>query len=123
MKKAISISLILLLSAQSLYRLGLISYFDLNREYIARVLCANRDEPIPVCYGNCFLQRNLSLADQHNTDQKKPAETKVKVEVPVFLVGQVFALELVTVAQKGNTFLVNFYSPPSGPGLFHPPIG
>jgi hypothetical protein len=84
-KKVISIGLILVLSAQCLYQLGIITYFQLNRDYIAQVLCINKSKPMTMCYGNCFLKRNLKLTDQ-TEKTTVPSETKIKIEVPSFIV-------------------------------------
>ncbi|MEL7003798.1 MAG: hypothetical protein AAFN93_13830 [Bacteroidota bacterium] len=45
--------------------------FELRRDYIAEVLCINRDEPITVCGGSCFLSDQLERASDHQKDQDK----------------------------------------------------
>src|SRR5688500_9785475 len=54
-KKVIAIVFLLLLCTQYIFKLGIITYFEANREYIAEVLCVNKAEPITMCYGQCFL--------------------------------------------------------------------
>jgi len=91
LKRIISISLIFILAAQSLYQLGLFTYFEINRDYIAQVLCINRnnydpEEPaITMCGGQCFLKKNLKLADDTPIDGKTPA-SRLKIEIPSFVV-------------------------------------
>ncbi|MGM9507924.1 hypothetical protein ACS5NO_09360 [Larkinella sp. GY13] len=48
---------------------GTIAYFQLNKEYIARVLCENRDRPELHCDGQCYLARRLK-AQQEKQDQQ-----------------------------------------------------
>lgn len=84
MKKVISIGLIFLLSAECLYKLGIITYYQLNKDYVAEVLCVNKDNPITMCYGKCFLKRHLDLADG---GQKAPVQQgSEKTDMPVFLI-------------------------------------
>ncbi|MEO1052080.1 MAG: hypothetical protein AAFX87_15720 [Bacteroidota bacterium] len=35
--------------------------FEVRREYIAKVLCINQDEPIAICGGKCYLTERLDF--------------------------------------------------------------
>ncbi|QRR00061.1 hypothetical protein [Dyadobacter sandarakinus] len=52
---------------------GTIAYYQLNKEYIARVLCENRDKPQLHCNGHCYLAKKLKkqqeAQDQKTTEQ------------------------------------------------------
>ena len=48
---------------------GTIAYFQLNRDYIARVLCENRDRPQMNCNGQCYLAKRLK-AQQDKQDKE-----------------------------------------------------
>lgn len=48
---------------------GTISYYHINKEYITRVLCENRDKPQLHCDGHCFLAKKLK-AQQQKEDQQ-----------------------------------------------------
>jgi hypothetical protein len=85
-KKCIAIGLILIMSAQCFYKLGVITYFQLNRDYIAEVVCVNKEKPITMCYGQCFLDKSLDLADDHTTDDGTAPSGKQRIDFPVFLV-------------------------------------
>lgn len=85
MKKIIGIGLILAMSAQCFYELGVIAYFQLNRDYIAEVLCINKEKPMNMCNGQCFLDKNLDVADGASEEGRVPTNTQ-RVEFPVFLV-------------------------------------
>jgi hypothetical protein len=59
---------------------GTIAYYQLNRDYIARVLCENRDKPQLHCDGQCYLAKRLK-AQQDRQDK----ETTERVQnSPVF---------------------------------------
>ncbi|WP_254448440.1 hypothetical protein [Spirosoma rhododendri] len=47
---------------------GTIAYYQLNRDYIARVLCENRDRPELHCNGQCYLAKKLK-AQQDRQDK------------------------------------------------------
>ncbi|CAG5018067.1 hypothetical protein DYBT9275_05913 [Dyadobacter sp. CECT 9275] len=71
---------------------GTVAYFNINRAYIARVLCENRDKPTLNCNGKCYLAKKLK--EQQN---KKDKETTERVEnMPI--------AQLFFVASHGFTF-------------------
>jgi hypothetical protein len=108
------------MSAQSFYQLGLFTYFELNRNYIAEVLCINKEDSMSVCHGQCFLKKNLNLAD--DTEKAPVPKTKDKSEIPFFLISDVVSLSQVL----PQTSEVNFSIAPSSTidfpsSIFHPP--
>ena len=48
---------------------GTIAYYQVNRDYIARVLCENRDKPDLHCEGKCYLAKKLK-AQQDKQDKE-----------------------------------------------------
>ena len=48
---------------------GTIAYYHANKDYIARVLCENRDKPQLHCDGKCYLARKLK-AQQDKQDKE-----------------------------------------------------
>ncbi len=50
--------------------------FEMRREYIAEVLCINRDKPITICGGTCYLELNLERA-QPNSEAVPTAFTSL----------------------------------------------
>lgn len=88
MKKITSLALVLIMSLHCFYKLGVITYFHLNREYIAEVLCINKEKPITMCYGQCFLNRTLDPAHDSPVDEGTVPAAKQQVDFPVFLISQ-----------------------------------
>jgi hypothetical protein len=120
-KKVIAIVFILLLSAQYVFKLGIITYFETNREYIAEVLCVNKTKPITMCYGQCFLNRNLSVLE--NEDASRPVTTfKYQIESTAFIY-QANEINLSLYSQKVEKMcpFQTFYSFSSDVSIFHPP--
>lgn len=81
LKKLISICLIFVVMLQSFSRLWIIVSFKANQEYIAKVLCINRDKPEMHCNGNCILMQRMRAADEHEKEQL-PQKLKEHEEAP-----------------------------------------
>jgi len=58
---------------------GTIAYFHLNREYIAKVLCENRQRPELKCNGRCYLARQLK--QQEDNKDKETASRVLNLPV------------------------------------------
>ncbi|MCF0060414.1 hypothetical protein MUK70_14310 [Dyadobacter chenwenxiniae] len=43
--------------------------YELRKDYIAKTLCVNRDTPITMCYGKCYLAKKLNAASQQQERQ------------------------------------------------------
>lgn len=54
---------------------GIIAHYQLNKEYIARVLCENRDKPQLHCDGHCYLAKRLKAQED-----KQDKETTERVQ-------------------------------------------
>lgn len=55
--------------------------FELRKEYIAKVLCIEKDRPMTVCGGRCYLTAQLEKAASQDQDAKVPTR---HVEVSFF---------------------------------------
>lgn len=51
---------------------GTIAYYHVNKDYIARVLCENRDKPQLHCDGQCYLAKKLKT--QQDKQDKETTE-------------------------------------------------
>ncbi|MFD1143721.1 hypothetical protein ACFQ4C_21510 [Larkinella insperata] len=60
-----------------------IAYFQINKQYIARVLCENRDRPELHCDGQCYLARRLK-AQQEKEDQQTAEQVQNLPVVQLF---------------------------------------
>ena len=54
---------------------GTIAYYHVNKDYIARVLCQNRDKPQLHCDGQCYLAKKLKTQQD-----KQDKETNERVQ-------------------------------------------
>jgi hypothetical protein len=121
MKEKISIFFLVVLSLPAVYKVGFFTFYQLNKDYIAENYCVNKDRPITMCYGSCFLEKGLGLADQApNPDS---LVSTLKFEIQEFLVDDVVIPTNIT--ESVLTF--SFFSASSIEEgipfpIFHPPL-
>lgn len=110
------------MSLQCFYQLGVLTYFQINRDYIAEVLCINKEKPITMCNGQCFLDRTLDLAADTDADDGTPPVAKQVVDFPVFLVSDNDCpLFHQTILEPGNFRYTPGTSSAYSAAPFHPP--
>lgn len=64
---------------QPMYRISILANFYLNRDYIAEVLCINKDKPELQCAGSCHLSKQLQQADEQ--EKEIPVAQLQKAEI------------------------------------------
>ena len=69
MKNALLFLLLFATLLPSVSQWGTIAYYHANKDYIARVLCENRDKPQLHCDGQCYLAKQLK-AQQDKQDKE-----------------------------------------------------
>ena len=96
--------------------------FNLRRDYIADVLCINRDEPMTVCGGKCYLDLQLEKATEKQDGEATGPERQIEISF--------FSQELVSMVfspfsshwEKDYGVFHNVIFPDSFYGdIFHPP--
>lgn len=118
LKRGFAILILAALAAQSFSQLGIVAYYRLNRSYIAKYLCINRDKPMMHCNGKCFLARQL----RENEQREHQGNVEVKADIALFCsTSQEFLSPSLPVA----VILLNRYSTVDYPrpffSIFHPP--
>jgi hypothetical protein len=102
---------------------GIIALYQLNKNYIARVLCENRDKPQLHCDGQCYLAKQLK-AQQDKQDKETTERVQnlpsmqlfYQLTLP-FLFNPVWILHVL--AEFSLYRLPTYLAPLMG--LFHPP--
>lgn len=64
---------------QCLASLGVLAWFQVNRTYIANVLCENRDKPAMHCNGQCILMKKLKKLDESEKSSRDAGMHKTEV--------------------------------------------
>lgn len=78
MKKIVTYFLLVLFVFQSTSNVWIISSFYINRDYIAKELCINRFDKMPVCKGKCYLEKKI--ADNEKKEQKIPNAKEKEIQ-------------------------------------------
>ena len=65
----IAILLLLCSASVSLSGLFVVAGFEMNRGYIAKELCVNKDKPQLHCNGKCYLMKKLKQAEEKEQKQ------------------------------------------------------
>ena len=80
MKLFAVISLSLLMLVQPLSKMLIVAEYQVNKNYIATVLCINKSKPQLHCEGKCQLTKQLAKAQHSETEV--PEFLKIKAELP-----------------------------------------
>lgn len=96
--------------------------FNLRQDFIAKTLCINKDEPITVCNGNCFLTRQLHKAQEQQ--QEKQGVFTGKTDFTFFTKSLSSFIFLSGINYQNDTFIdyaSDFIPSDFVKGIFHPP--
>ena len=93
--------------------------FELNKEYIRDVLCVNRDKPITICGGSCYLKNRLD-EEQSKTTSSSSSTKRMAMAFYFEEISKVFIPLSWNVLIYAD--LQAKYSSPFIKGIFHPPI-
>lgn len=74
-------------------QLGILAWYNLNKTYVAAVLCENKSKPELNCCGKCYLRKQMKKTEEGTQEQGKGAPSRsFKMEIPEFLVAEAFRL-------------------------------
>lgn len=80
LKKAISIVFVFLLIFSNLSRIWILIDFKVNQDFIAKVLCINKNKPELQCNGKCHLANQIKQQEKkENTGTTAEANTKLEI--------------------------------------------
>lgn len=122
MRTTVAAILFLLLMAPALMKIGILTWYEANIDYVSRTLCENRDRPMMHCNGKCFLKKQLEKADGLDAQGKARLAEISKIELPAFLLPAIFQLRPAIPEKESFGFA---YQEPSPEEvilrIFHPP--
>jgi len=107
----------------TLNKMGILVNFKINQDFIAEVLCINKDEPITVCNGTCYLSQELKKAYE-SEEHEAPLIKSERIEMIYLYSERTFEVLLSSdqVVNSPNTVYVNKLFPLTfATGIFHPP--
>ncbi len=80
MKQIFVILLISVIMLQSFSKLMIIADYELNKDYISKVLCENRSKPQMHCNGKCQLKKQLEKDEKEQNSPFNPLKEKNEVQ-------------------------------------------
>jgi hypothetical protein len=118
--KITALALLIAFMAQTFDKAVIYIDFNINRDYIAKVLCINKEKPQSTCKGTCQLKKKIeeeTKKDQSNPDRK--SENKIEIVSPINLstASAVSLLFVCTIYKSGNIgepidIPADFFHPP-----------
>jgi len=92
--------------------------FFLNKDYIAKNLCVNRDKPMMHCNGKCFLAKKLNEEGKNQS----PASKSERSDLSPFFVPGFYSFVGLHQSDKPEYFIKDENAVSSfSPFIFHPP--
>ena len=77
--------MIIALMLPNLTKIGILIDFNINRDFIAAVLCINKEKPMTMCNGKCYLSEQLKKAEEQE-EQQAPTSKKERLEIVCFFI-------------------------------------
>lgn len=124
-KRCISIFLLFTMIGANYSRFFIYTGFALNKSFIIKELCENRNRPEMKCEGKCFLKKRLAAAEEREKKQEREALNKATVDV--FIINEAFVFPFnyalpntdypVTLAFELSEFNTEILHPPSIPSI------
>lgn len=109
-------------SFQCFVQIGIVSWYELNKEFVSKTLCENRDQPRLGCNGKCYLKKQLDKTG-HDEKSNKPAENNSSIELQVFILPERVNMQhynppvRIQYQTSQEFYCLNGFSYP----VFHPP--
>ncbi len=95
--------------------------YNLNKEYIASVLCENRNKPELACNGKCYLNKQLEKSQEENHNHSVPQIDLSKYPVTPISYNK-YTLKEVETSNKLEYFYVAKHPQKYTSSVFRPPI-
>jgi hypothetical protein len=122
MKRFFLIIILFVFLVQNFSKLIIIANYEVNKDYISRVLCENRDKPMMHCNGHCQLKKQL---DKEEKGQMPVSRNINEKNVVQYCSDKKYScsLSLIPLLMERNSFSA-FYIPANNfRSVFHPPQG
>ena len=121
MRKTFAIGMIVIMMLPGLQQLGIFIDFKVHQDFIAKMFCINKDEPITICQGKCYLFAKLN---QENERQQAPPYQEDRLEVTHYILGPAFHFTKITepiTCKSSPSYLPPLYSFACLTDMFRPP--
>ncbi len=69
MKRIFVLLMVVVVLSPAFLQLGVVAYFQFNKNYIQQQLCINKNNPKSNCNGHCYLTKQLKKAEEGERKQ------------------------------------------------------
>lgn len=76
--------------------------FEVNRDRLAELFCVNKDQPMTMCYGSCYLNDQLKKEAEKKSSEKNTMTEQIQLD------------------KSPNTLSIKVYNPDIENKQFHP---
>ncbi len=123
-RQLLTYTLIASLLLQLFSREVIVMSFELNRDFIAKTLCENRNRPQLNCDGKCYLAKKLKA--QHDREDRETTERIQNMPVLTLFCTDLFSFQFADACVDATYGVASWtYLPPATsahlPGTFQPP--
>jgi len=95
--------------------------YEINKDYIAKNICINREVPGSCCNGKCYLQKKLASDEDQQTPFGKTTNTK-DIQPEFFFHELVhISFAIIPVVKHASSFYINGTSQEYIASIFQPP--
>jgi len=104
-------------------KIGIFIDFKINQDFIAEVLCINKEKPMTMCNGKCYLSEQLKKAEEQE-EKQAPTNKKERLEVVYYYAKSSFDFLIYTncfVGKLNPVYVDEFYTSSLNADIFHPP--
>jgi hypothetical protein len=115
--------MILALMLPNLIKIGILIDFKINQDFIAEVLCINREKPMAMCNGKCYLSEQLKKAEEQE-EKQAPTNKKERLEVLYYYAKSAFDFPSnidCFVSKLNSACIDEFFTSSFIADVFHPP--
>lgn len=123
MKRLLAILLLVSVSCQFAAKMGIVVWYEANKDYVSDVLCINKDAPEKKCNGKCYLKKQLDKVENNANDDKETPVKKTENQLPEFVTSVFFVIhkQISLSTLTHTTTYTNLYNYQHSSSLFHPP--
>jgi len=107
----------------NLTKIGILIDFKINQDFISKVLCINREKPMIMCNGKCYLSEQLKKAEEQE-EKQPPTNTKERLEVIYYYAKSSFDFPFdpdCFLSKLNPACIAEFYTSSFIADIFHPP--
>ncbi len=115
--------MIIAMMLPGLAKIGILVDYKINQDFIAEVLCINKEEPMSTCYGKCYLEQQFEKTEDQE-EKQAPSDKKEQLEVPYCYSRTSYHFLSVSDHYRGKLsfdYVTEFYKSSFMADIFRPP--